>query len=146
MRITSWFMSTASRYDDGKKEIEQYGPEHKVEKVSVTCIWKYTNKVCCFVFKYISRKRINNNLLRSFEWRVNNEENSVWTSEKSVFQVIQNSQTNFLTQLLSCISHWESYGNMSTGLVVLLFWSFEWWSRVPWSIGIPLPEDTVSYS
>ena len=31
-------MFTASRYDDGKKEIEQYGPEHKVEKVSVTCI------------------------------------------------------------------------------------------------------------
>jgi len=24
-------MSTAFRYDDGKKEIEQYGPEHNVE-------------------------------------------------------------------------------------------------------------------
>jgi len=41
-------MSTASRYEDGKEEIEQYGPEHKVEKVPVTCILKYTNKVCCF--------------------------------------------------------------------------------------------------
>jgi len=48
-------MSRAFRYDDGKKEIEQYDPEHKVEKVSVTCIWKYTNKVSCFVFRYISR-------------------------------------------------------------------------------------------
>ena len=48
MRITSLFMSTASRYEDGKEEIEQYGPEHKVEKVPVTCILKYTNKVCCF--------------------------------------------------------------------------------------------------
>jgi hypothetical protein len=60
-------MSTATRYDDVKKEIEEYGPEHKVEKVSVTCISKYTNKVCCIVFRYISRKKINNNLLGSFE-------------------------------------------------------------------------------
>jgi hypothetical protein len=122
MRITSLFMSSASRYEDGKEEIEQYGPEHKVVKVPVTCILKYTNKVCCFFFRYISRKKIHNNPLRSFEWRVNNEENSVWTLEKSVLQEIQNSQTNFLTQLLSCISYWESYGNMSTGIVVLLVW------------------------
>jgi len=38
-------MSTASRYDNGKKKIEQYGPEHKVEEVSVTCVSKYANKL-----------------------------------------------------------------------------------------------------
>jgi hypothetical protein len=60
MRIMSCVMSTASWHENDKKEMQQNGPKHKVEKGSVTSIWKYKNKVCYFVSSYISRKKINN--------------------------------------------------------------------------------------